>query len=211
MNGSHGFSNLIYPRFFEGNHYFIDEKVGLLKFSNQYKVYNEEGLQLGLIAQRVSGWHKFLRILGNLKAMMPFTLEIVDMDGALQAEIRRGWTFWMSKIEILDAEHQLIGIIRQKFRFFKPTFRILDTSEQELATITGDFRAWNFRITRGDKDGPQIGTISKKWNGMVKEFFTTADKYVVSIDEKVPEDRSKIAIVAAAITIDMVLKESKNG
>jgi uncharacterized protein YxjI len=209
MSTTHGFSSLIYPTFFEGNHFFIDEKVGLLKFSNQYKVYNEEGLQLGLIAQRVSGWHKFLRLVGNFKAMMPFTLEILDMDGNLQAIIKRNWTFWMSKIQILDAEQQLIGLIRQKFRFFRPTFRILDTAEQEIATITGDWKAWNFRITQGDKDGPQIGTITKKWNGVVKEFFTTADKYVVSIEEQVAEDRNKIAIVATAITIDMVLKEAR--
>lgn len=207
----HSFSSALYPTFFEGNHYFIDEKVGLFKFSNQYRVYNEEGLQLGNIVQRVSGWHKVLRLIGNLKAMMPFTLEIQDMDGVVQAIIRRGWTFWLSKIQIVDAGDNTIGFVRQKFRWFKPNFRIYDNEELEIANINGDWKAWNFRITEGSSDGPQIGTITKKWNGVVKEFFTTADKYVVSIEPAVAEDTRKIAIVATAITIDMVLKESKNG
>ncbi len=205
----HSFSSLIYPKFFEGNHYFIDEKVGLFKFSNQYKVFNEEGLQLGNIVQKVSGWHKVLRVIGNFKAMMPFTLEVQDMEGAVQAVIKRGWTFWMSKIQILDSSEHIIGHIRQKFRWFKPTFRILDTQEVDMATITGDWKAWNFSITQGSADGRQIGVITKKWNGILKEAFTSADKYIVSINEEVAEDVRKIAIVSTAITIDMVLKESK--
>ncbi len=206
---AHSFSSFLYPAFFEGNHYFIDEKVALLSFSNQYKVYNEQGLQLGNIVQKVSGWHKVLRVIGNLKAMMPFTLEIQDMDGAVQAVIQRGWTFWMSRIRIEDAQGVPIGHIRQKFRFFKPTFRVLDPEETEIAVISGDWKAWNFSIMTGSGEGTSIGSISKKWNGVVKEFFTSADKYVVSINEDVAEDKRKVAIVATAITIDMVLKKNK--
>ena len=44
---------------------------------------------------------------------------------------------------------------------------------------------------------------------MAKEFFTTADKYNVSINPSYAEDTNKINIVATAIIIDMVLKESK--
>jgi uncharacterized protein YxjI len=89
----------------------------------------------------------------------------------------------------------------------KPEFRILDTNNEQIAIINGNWTAWNFNIT--DSKDAVIGTISKKWNGVLKESFTTADKYVVAIDPKVEEDTKKVAIVAAAITIDMVLKESK--
>ena len=114
----------------------------------------------------------------------------------------------MSKITIYDAYFSPIGHIRQKFRFFKPSFRILDGSEQEVGLITGDWKAWNFTIT--DAGQRQIGTITKKWAGALKELFTSADKYNVHIYPEVAEDTNKIAIVACAITIDMVLKESKN-
>lgn len=196
----------VFPRFFEGNHYFIDEKVGLLKFSNNYKVYDEQGNQLGEIVQEVSGWHKFLRLLLS-KAMFPFTMHIKDMQGNIQATVKRGWTFFMSKIEVLDPNGNLIGTIQQKFRFFKPEFRIANASGELIAIIHGDWTAWNFSIN--DPSEYQFGTISKKWNGFMKEAFTTADKYNVSIAPEYAEDLNKIVVVSSAITIDMVLKESK--
>lgn len=196
----------VFPRFFEGNHYFIDEKVGLLKFSNNYKVYDDQGNQLGEIVQEVSGWHKFLRLLMN-KAMFPFTMHIKDMQGGIQATVKRGWTFFMSKIEVLDHNGNMIGTIQQKFKFFKPEFRISNASGALIAIIHGDWTAWNFNIN--DPSGYQFGTISKKWNGFMKEAFTTADKYNVSIAPEYAEDLNKIVVVSSAITIDMVLKESK--
>lgn len=195
-----------FPKFFEGNEYFIDEKVGILKFANSYKVYDGQGLQLGEITQVVSGWHKVLRLVLN-KKMFPFHMEIRDMNGEVQAIIHRGWTFWMSKIEVQDAGGNVLGFIRQKFRLLKPSFKITDSLDNEIATIGGDWRAWNFSIK--DPAENNIGTISKKWNGILREAFTTADKYVVSIAPEYAEDVKKIIIVSGAITIDMVLKESK--
>lgn len=195
------------PTFFLGDEYFIDEKVNLLKFTNEYKVYNEQGAQIGIIKQRMSGWHKALTLLIN-KAMMPFQLEITDVNNQLQATISRGWTFWMSKIVVTDPNGAEIGHIKQKFKFFKPTFLINDpASGENIAQIAGDWKAWNFTIT--NPAGAEMGKISKKWAGAVKEIFTSADKYNVSIDPSYAENNRKVAIVAAAITIDMVLKESK--
>ena len=76
-----------------------------------------------------------------------------------------------------------------------------------IAEISGDWKAWNFVIT--DNSNVPIGSISKKWAGIAKEFFTTADKYNVNIDPNYSIKENKIVILASAITIDMVLKESK--
>jgi uncharacterized protein YxjI len=195
------------PTFFLGDEYFIDEKVNFLKFTNEYKVYNELGAQIGAIKQRMSGWQKVRTLLIN-KAMLPFKLEITDVNDQLQATISRGWTFWMSKIIVTDPNGIEVGLIKQKFKFFKPTFTIIDPSSgQEIAKITGDWKAWNFKIN--GPAGEEMGTISKKWAGVLKEVFTSADKYNVSIDPNYAENNKKVAIVATAITIDMVLKESK--
>ncbi len=194
-----------YSKFFDYNDFFIDEKVGLFKFSNAYKVFNHAGEEIGLIQQKVSTLHKVLRVIGDLKKMMPFTLEIMDTNGVIQATISRGWTMFMSKIVITDANGVEIGKIQQKFKLFKPRFIITDSQEQTIAEINGDWKAWDFTIT--DPNAMPIGTISKKWNGAVKEIFTSADKYVVSIAGSVHEDTRKMAIVSTAITIDMVLKE----
>lgn len=198
--------NLMIPKFFESDEYFIDEKVNYFKFGNTYKVYNSETEEVGTIQQKVSGLHKFLRLFLN-KAMFPFTLEVHNIDNDLQVTIKRGWTFWMSKITIYDNNNELIGTIKQKFKLFKPTFNIFNSKNELIAKINGDWKAWDFKI-ENDKGSP-IGTINKKWGGVVKEFFTRADKYRVSIDPAYAEDTNKIAIVSCAITVDMVLKNTK--
>lgn len=194
------------PKFFETNEYFIDQKVNFFKFEAEYKVFDQEGNQIGFIRQRISAGHKVLRLILG-KAMMPFLLEIVDIDGNTIAVIKRGWTFFMSEIAILDGHHQTLGLIKQKWAFLKPTFHIMDATRNKIAQIKGDWKGWNFVISAPDQS--TIGTISKKWAGAMKEVFTTADKYNVSIKEEYQENNDKIVVVSTAITIDMVLKESK--
>jgi len=192
--------------FFDSNSYFIDEKVNLFKFENSYRIFDEAGANIGAIKQKLTAGQKMLRLVLK-KPMLPFLLEIRNSEDNLEASISRGWTFWMSKITVKDPQDNIIGTVKQKFKFFKPTFKIFDASENLIAEITGDWKAWNFTIK--DASGKQIGIISKKWAGALKELFTSADKYNVSIVPEYPEDNNKIAILAAAITIDMVLKESK--
>lgn len=191
---------------FEHNILLIDEKVNAFKFENEYKVFDEENNQIGAINQRLTGGQKLLRILIN-KAMLPFTLDIVDTNGSVLAKIQRGWTFFMSKISIVDENGNTIGFIKQKFKLFKPTFEILAENNEPIGKITGDWKAWDFKIF-DDKEF-QIGTVNKKWAGFMKEAFTTADKYVVNIDSKNLSKEHRIAMLASAITIDMVLKEAK--
>ena len=192
--------------FFKHDDYFIDEKVPFLKFTNAYKVYNSGGDLIGAIKETMPAWLKVLSLFIN-KAFFPFKLDILDGEENVLATIKRGWTFFMSKIEVLDGQGGLIARIKQQFKFLKPTFHIVDVSGAPVASITGDWKAWNFTIS--GSNGGQIGTITKKWNGILKEAFTTADKYIVSIDPGVAEDEKKVAVVATAITIDMVLKESR--
>lgn len=192
--------------FFKHDDYFIDEKVAFLKFTNAYKVYNSRGELIGAVKETMPVFLKIASFFLS-KAFLPFRLDIVDVEEQVLASIRRGWTFFMSKIEVLDPEENILARINQKFKVFKPTFNILDPEGNCIALITGDWKAWNFTIK--DNADSQIGTITKKWAGLLKETFTTADKYIVSVNPEISTDAKKIAIVATAITIDMVLKESK--
>jgi uncharacterized protein YxjI len=191
--------------FFESNSYFIDEKVNFFKFENCYQIFDEKGSPIGAVKQRLTTGQKILRLLLK-KPMLPFLLEIKNSEDKLEVSISRGWTFFMSKITIKNTEGEIIGTINQKFKFFKPTFNIFNSKGVYIAEITGDWKAWNFVINDFSKN--QIGTISKKWVGAMKEIFTSADKYNVSLAPDFSNLENKIVILSAAITIDMVLKES---
>jgi len=192
--------------FFDANNFFIDEKVIFFQFENSYKIFNEQGVQIGNVKQKLTAGQKFLRLLLN-KAMLPFKLEIKDNSDKVLATVSRGWTFFMSKINIADSYGNNIGSIQQKFKLFKPKFTILNELKLPIAEINGDWKAWDFKIT--DTNQSEIGTISKKWAGAVQEIFTSADKYNVNIKGSFKDEKTRIAIISGAITIDMVLKESK--
>lgn len=192
--------------FFDSNSYFIDEKVKVLKFENGYRIFNEKGDETGSVSQKMTTGQKINQVMLN-KGVVPFHLEIKDDNDELLATIKRGWTLLISTITIEDAQGKKIGSIKQKFKLFKPTFKIYDSSEKLLATIKGDWKAWKFVVNNASDK--QIGTINKKWTGLMKEIFTTADKYHVNIEHQFESEESKIAVISSAITIDMVLKNSK--
>jgi uncharacterized protein YxjI len=105
----------------QNNDFLIDEKVGMFKFENQYKIFNDEGHQLGRVQQRMSLGQKFLRMIIS-PAALPFKIEIYDEKDAMILKVSRGWTFWMSKITIEDAQGMVLGYIKQKFKLFTPKF-----------------------------------------------------------------------------------------
>lgn len=195
----------IHP-FFLNDQYFVDEKVRLLKIRNEYKVYDANANHIATVRQKMSTLQKVLQFIVN-PALLPFHIDIEDTEGNVLVSIKRGVTLWLSKVSI-ETNQGVIGYIQQKFVLFKPKFEILSANDSKLAEVKGDWMAWNFTITNAEEK--EIGTISKKWAGVAKELFTTADKYQVRIDQSLAEDANKVAIVSATFVIDMILKENKN-
>ena len=82
---------------------------------------------------------------------------------------------------------------------------VLDAREQPVCTLQGKWTSWDFRFLQGQKE---LGSVSKKWAGLGKELFTSADNYMLSISDTVAaDDSARMLIMAAVMCIDMVLKE----
>ena len=191
-------------KFFLNNTFVIDEKVAAFKLSNAYRVYNGQGNEIGAIQEHKSIFRILLGLFLN-DSMLPFELNILNEDGRRVAQLKRGVTLFMSQVRIFDEMGRVVGSFQQKFTLLKPKFKLVDTLGHEIATIKGDWKAWKFDIT--DANGLVIGSVTKSWNGLAKELFTTADKYVVTIDASVTDERQRIAIASVAAAIDMILKE----
>ncbi len=191
-------------KFFSHNTFVIDENIQAFKLSNAYKVYDEQGQEIGAIQEHKS----FVRImLGAFLAdsMMPFELNILNADGKRVAQLKRGMTLLRSKVHIYNEAGAPIGTFKHLFSLVKPKFTLMDNLGKEIAIIKGDWKAWNFEIT--DAAGQKIGSVDKKWNGVAKELFTTADRYVVNIEPHVTDENQRVAIASVAAAIDMILKE----
>jgi uncharacterized protein YxjI len=72
--------------------------------------------------------------------------------------------------------------------------------------LKGKWTSWDFKFVSADNK--EFATVTKKWSGLGKELFTSADNYVLQISSEVPENHPlRQLIMAAVMCIDFVLKE----
>ncbi|MDL2143110.1 MULTISPECIES: phospholipid scramblase-related protein [Flavobacterium] len=188
------------------NLFLVKEHVGMFKASNNYDIYNPESNQIILNCREnnLGFFTKMLRFT-DYKRMTPFNVEIAAASGEKLISVKRGIAVFRSNVEVFDEKERLIGTFKQKFFSFGGRFEILDKNEKPVATLQGKWTGWDFKFTHENK---QLAQVSKKWAGMGKELFTSADNYVLQIEETVAQDSpQRQLILAAVMCIDMVLKE----
>ncbi len=137
--------------------------------------------------------------------MTPFYVEIRTPDGKLVFSVKRGISLLLSTVEVFDENGKIVGRFKQKFFSIGGRFEVLSPEDVALCTLEGKWTSWEFRFM---KDNAELARVSKKWAGMGKELFTSADNYMLTINDSVGKnDNIRILILAAVMCIDMVLKE----
>ncbi len=188
------------------NLFLIKEHVGMFKAANNYDIYNPETGEI-IMECREPNLGIFAKIFRftDYKRMTPFDIEIRTPDGELIVRIKRSISIFLSKVFVYDGDNQLLGGFKQKFFSIGGAFNVLDAQENPICTLKGKWTGWDFKFMAEDN---QLAHVSKKWAGLGKELFTSADNYVLSISETVPPDSvMRHLILAAVMCIDMVLKE----
>lgn len=139
------------------------------------------------------------------RRMTPFNIEVRTAKGEKVITIRRGASIFLSTVEVLDEHNHLIGRFQQRFFSIGGRFDVLDPSDNVMCTLKGKWSSWDFKF---EQAGLQLASVNKKWAGIGKELFTTADNYMLSIDNTVGKTNPvRMMILAAVLCIDMVLKE----
>ncbi len=190
----------------EKNLYLFKEHVGFLKAHNNYDIYDPESKEMILHCREknLNAFYKIVRLFRNYKRMTPFEIEIKGLDGKKILKVKKGFSFFLSKIQVFDENDNLVGIFKQRLSF-NTNFDMLDKREKLVCNLKGNFIGWNFKFLRGDTE---VGLVTKKWAGIGKEMFTSADNYILEIKNKVEKDSPlRLLILAAVICIDMVVKE----
>lgn len=187
----------------------VNQKVKLIELNNEYAVFNRDGTQIGAIRQvGQSAVKKVARFVSSLDQFMTHSLQLVDMDGAVQLTITRPRKIAKSKVHVADAAGNEIGSIVQKNMIGKIRFG-LEAGGAEIATLNGEnWRAWNFNIQ--DASGNEVARITKTWEGLAKTIFTTADNYVLQIHTPLQEPLRSL-VVASAVSVDLALKQDNRG
>jgi uncharacterized protein YxjI len=188
--------------------YLIKEHVGLMKLHDTYDIFDaESGEQVGVAKENISTFATILRFL-VAKQLIPTTVEIKDTDEEIVFSIHRPFSLWRARVNILNADGETIGYFKSKLFSLGGGFYVYDHSDNQFAEVKGDWKGWNFKFITSD--GVELGTVTKKWAGLAKELFTSADNYVIALNdrvEKLPE--GNMLLLAAGLAIDIIYKEGK--
>lgn len=188
------------------NLFFVKEHVGMFKASNNYDIHNPENQKIIMTCREETlGFFTKLLRFTKYKRMTPFNLEIKTPSGEKVLTVKRGISIILSTVEVYDENDKLVGKFKQKFFSVGGKFNILDPMGNMLCKLQGKWTGWDFKFV---KDNKEYAHVSKKWSGLGKEMFTSADNYMLEINDIVPKDDPlRILILSAVICIDMVLKE----
>jgi uncharacterized protein YxjI len=185
--------------------YLVREHVGLLKFANTYDILEADTGTLVAVAQEKPGWLvHLLRFAINKQALPTHVFIAPRADAAPVISIHRGISLLGAKIAVRGADGRDLGYFKSKLFSLGGGFRVFDHAETQVAEVKGDWKGWNFKYL--DAAGQEIGTVTKKWGGLGKELFTSADNYVINVAAGQSQE-FMVLLLAAGIAIDTIYKE----
>jgi uncharacterized protein YxjI len=188
------------------NLFFIKEHAGFFKAASNYDVLNPEDGEVLLQCreERLGPITKMLRFT-DYKRYTPFESIIRTPAGQPVLCVKRGITLLRSKVDVLDGRAERIGGFQQRLLSIGGAFSVLGANDQPLCELKGKWTSWEFSFLHGNQE---LAKVTKKWAGLGKELFTSADNYMLSISPEVPADNPlRGLILGAVLCIDLVLKE----
>ena len=190
------------------NLYLIKEHARLMKLVDRYDIFDPQtGEQIGIVKDEPSSFLKYLRLFMK-KRNLPTTVNVYENEDAAPVfSIRKHMPIIRSKVQVIDGNGMPIGYFKSKILTIGGGFNVFDMQDNKIADIKGDWKGWNFKFL--DSSGAEIGTVTKKWAGIGKELFTTADTYMISIDETKSDHKTNMMLLAAGLAIDIVFKERR--
>lgn len=190
---------------FQQNILVVNQKAKLIELTNQYSVFDANGNTVGHVNQvGQSNVKKLLRLVSSVDQFLTHHFDITDSSGALVMSITRPAKIFKSTVLINDSAGAELGRIVQENVFGKIHFA-LEVGGLKIGAIKAEnWRAWNFSIE--DADGREVARVTKKFAGLAREMFTTADSYMVEIHENLSQPLHSL-VIAAALSIDTALKQ----
>jgi uncharacterized protein YxjI len=189
--------------------FFVKERVAMLKLTDTYDILDPAtGQQIGIAKEEPHPLAKWLRLVIK-KHMMPTRLNIYEHEGhAPVLSIHRGVAFFRTKVRVVAGDGQPIGYFKSKLFSLGGGFHVYDNADRQVADVKGDWKGWNFKFL--SNTGREIGTVTKKWAGLGRELFTSADNYIISLsDLSGTSPAASALLLAAGLAIDVVFKEAE--
>ena len=94
-----------------------------------------------------------------------------------------------------------LGRIERRFNLLVKKYTLYDDRGVAFATIKSPlWKLWTFPIY--DANENQIGQISKKWTGLLQEYFTDADNFIIDFGQTNWTLSQRAVLLGAAVSVD---------
>ncbi len=189
------------------NLFLVKEHSGLLKTANDYDILDPETGEIVMECreENIKPSIKILRFFDLLKNTTPFDIQIRVPGHGQIARVTRGVPIVASNVRVLDENNVIIGGFRQKKFSISGAFDVIDANGEVVCTLKGGLTGANYRFLA--QNNLELALVTKKWAGLGKELFTSADNFILQIDEAVPcNSIIRQLILSSVICIGIVLK-----
>lgn len=187
----------------------ITEAIIGFETANKYAILDEHNRELAYAVEEGSGIslllkRQFFRSHRTIKG------RIIDRDGHHLLSFRRPFYFFFSTLHVTAPDGTALGSVHRRFGIIRKIFDLRTPEGKLFARIRGMlWRLWTFPLL--DHENNEIGKIAKKWAGMVQEYFTDADTFLVDFGSAGWSDAERAVILCAALSIDFDFFESNQG
>ena len=191
---------------FNYNRLIVNQKAKLVELTNEFMIRDENGADIGYIGQEgQSTARKVLRFVSSVDQFLTHNYSLYDITGQPVMRLNRPAKFAKSTVNVMFPDGSPAGQIVQQNVFGKIRFGFTDNNGQQIGEIRAEnWRAWNFAIV--DTQERERARITKKWGGILKASFTTADNYLVDIDPSL-DGALRFMTFASAAAVDTALKQ----
>jgi uncharacterized protein YxjI len=182
---------------------FVREQVAMMKLRDTYDLLDPESqTTIGQAKDEPASWAKWLRLIVK-KALLPTTVNVYSGSNPQPVlSVRKHSAFLRTRLEVFEGQGRLLAQLRSKLFSLGGAFLILDASGQQIGELKGNWKGWDYSATI---QGMPIGVVTKKWAGLFKEVFTSADQYLVKSERP---DQLPL-LLGLALAVDVVYKEKK--
>lgn len=199
--------------------------------ANMYDVMNIRGELIGRLVERDFGIGKMI-MRQITKLHRPFDIDLLDLDGRIILNIKRGFSLINSHIKVLIPDrpfyenepvpdYRILGETVQQWHLWRRKYNLFEYSEQDdsyeqFAAINAPFLSFDF-VAR-DQHSQIKSMINRTWGGLGIEFFTDVSVYVIRFDRNLsfndvlgpddvlsPEDlnlKQRAVLLANSVSID---------
>lgn len=173
---------------------------------NRYELYDETDARIGYAAEDGGG---FGRVMGRmfLGACRKATVRVLDPDGVELFRAEKPFRWYFHRMDVFQ-DGQKIGAIQRKFSVLHRKFVIENAAGEPVMDVYSPlFRIWTFKLMFAEQE---IGRITKKWGGALREIFTDADTFGIEYQSAEHLEELRPILVAATFLVDFTCFENNN-